>query len=86
MELTFEKWEDGRWFVILPEWDGLQEDVTLGCVIHLATVVLESVADYQIIHFQQKIVDRNLVEGLLLKLYSRGFVLDDHARHSLFII
>ena len=29
---------------------------------------------------------RNLVEGLLLKLYSRGFVLDNHARHSLFII
>ena len=29
MELTFEKWEDGRWFVILPEWDGLQEDLEM---------------------------------------------------------
>ena len=24
MELTFEKWEDGRWFVVLPEYDGDQ--------------------------------------------------------------
>ena len=47
-------------------------------VIHLATVVLKAVADDEIIHFQQKIVGRNLVEGLLLKLYSRGFILDDH--------
>lgn len=22
MELTFEKWEDGRWFVVLPDYDG----------------------------------------------------------------
>ena len=21
MELTFEKWEDGRWFVVLPDYD-----------------------------------------------------------------
>ena len=27
MELTFEKWEDGRWFVILPEYDGDQEKI-----------------------------------------------------------
>ena len=47
-------------------------------IIHLATVVLKAVADDEIIHFQQKIVGRNLVEGLLLKLYSRGLVLDDH--------
>ena len=26
MELTFEKWEDGRWFVDLPDYDGDQED------------------------------------------------------------
>lgn len=26
MELTFEKWEDDRWFVILPEYDGDQEN------------------------------------------------------------
>ena len=26
MELTFEKWEDGRWFVVLPDYDGDQED------------------------------------------------------------
>ena len=29
MELTFEKWEDGRWFVILPEYDGDQEDLEM---------------------------------------------------------
>ena len=29
MELTFEKWEDGRWFVILPEYDGEQEDLEM---------------------------------------------------------
>ena len=27
MELTFEKWEDGRWFVVLPDYDGDQEDL-----------------------------------------------------------
>ena len=27
MELTFEKWEDGRWFVSLPEYDGDQEKI-----------------------------------------------------------
>ena len=29
MELTFENWEDGRWFVILPEYDGDQEDLEM---------------------------------------------------------
>ena len=29
MELTFEKWKDGRWFVILPEYDGDQEDLEM---------------------------------------------------------
>ena len=29
MELTFEKWEDGRWFVILPEYDGDQENLEM---------------------------------------------------------
>lgn len=29
MELTFEKWEDGRWFVVMPEYDGNQEDLEM---------------------------------------------------------
>lgn len=29
MNLTFEKWEDGRWFVALPEYDGDQEDLEM---------------------------------------------------------
>ena len=29
MELTFEKWEDGRWFVVLPNYDGDQEDLEM---------------------------------------------------------
>ena len=29
MEITFEKWEDGRWFVVLPEYDGDQEDLEM---------------------------------------------------------
>ena len=29
MELTFEKWEDGRWFVVLPKYDGDQEDLEM---------------------------------------------------------
>ena len=29
MELTFEKWEDGRWFVVLPDYDGNQEDLEM---------------------------------------------------------
>ena len=28
-ELTFEKWEDGRWFVVLPDYDGPQEDLEM---------------------------------------------------------
>ena len=29
MELTFEKWDDGRWFVVLPDYDGPQEDLEM---------------------------------------------------------
>ncbi len=29
MELTFEKWENGKWFVVLPEYDGDQEDLEM---------------------------------------------------------
>ena len=29
MELTFEKWEDGRWFVVLPDYDGDKEDLEM---------------------------------------------------------
>ena len=29
MIFDFERWEDGRWFVILPEWDGDQEDLEM---------------------------------------------------------
>ena len=47
-------------------------------VIHPATEVLKAVADDEIIHFQQKIVGRNLVERLLLNWYSRGLVFDNH--------
>ena len=29
MELNFEKWEDGKWFVVLPDYDGDQEDLEM---------------------------------------------------------
>ena len=29
MELTVEKWEDGRWYVVLPDYDGPQEDLEM---------------------------------------------------------
>ena len=29
MELTFEKWEDGRWFVVLPDYVGDQVDLEM---------------------------------------------------------
>lgn len=29
MEISFERFEDGRWYVVLPEWDGLQEDLEM---------------------------------------------------------
>ena len=29
MELSFEKWENGRWFVVLPDYDGDQEDLEM---------------------------------------------------------
>ena len=41
---------------------------------------------YQVIHFQQEIVGRYLVESLLLKLYSRGLVFDDHPGLCVLII
>ena len=59
-------------------WQLLEEHVGLLRIVHLATDMLEPIADHEIIHFQQKIVGRDLVENLLLKWYSRGLVLDDH--------
>lgn len=29
MVFDFECWEDGRWFVVLPEWDGDQDDLEM---------------------------------------------------------
>ena len=29
MELSFEKWENGKWFVVLPEYDCDQEDLEM---------------------------------------------------------
>lgn len=29
MEMTFERWEDGRWFVVLPEYEGDQMDLEM---------------------------------------------------------
>ena len=29
MTLTFEKWEDGRWFVVLSDYDGEQDDLEM---------------------------------------------------------
>lgn len=29
IELTFEKWENGKWFVVLPEYDGEQKDLEM---------------------------------------------------------
>ena len=46
--------------------------------VHPVTEVFKAVADDEIIHFQQKIVGRNLVERLLLNWYSRGLVFDNH--------
>jgi hypothetical protein len=28
-QLTFEKWEDGRWFVVFPDYEGDQEDLEM---------------------------------------------------------
>lgn len=29
MEITFEKWENGKWFVVLPDYDGDQDDLEM---------------------------------------------------------
>lgn len=29
MELSFEKWENGKWYVVLPDYDGDQEDLEM---------------------------------------------------------
>ena len=44
-----------------------------------ATVVVEPIADDQILGPQQQVVGKNLVKGLLGYLDVRGFVLDNHA-------
>lgn len=28
-KITFEKWEDGRWFIVFPEYEGDQEDLEM---------------------------------------------------------
>ena len=49
-------------------------------VIHLAAIVLQTVADDKIISMQQKIIDHNLVECLLLYLYRRSLIFNNHPR------
>ena len=29
MELSFEKWENGKWYVVFPDYDGDQEDLEM---------------------------------------------------------
>ena len=29
MELSFEKWENGKWFVVMPDYEGAQEDLEM---------------------------------------------------------
>lgn len=29
MNLMFEKWENGKWYIVLPEYDGDQEDLEM---------------------------------------------------------
>ena len=47
-------------------------------VVHAAAEMVAAVGHHEIIDFQQKIVGRYLVERLLLNLYGRGLVFEDH--------
>ena len=46
MELAFEKWDDGRWFVVLPDYDGDQENLE---IIDGADTYVDRVKDPELI-------------------------------------
>ncbi len=78
-ELTFEKWEDGRWFVVLPDYDGPQEYLEMvWCGIPTISwfpakvpdnrmELLESIGDYLCGHTSYYICSFNNADGELKK-------------------
>ena len=57
-----------------------QKDISVIGVVHAAAIVVEAVAHDEIVDMEQHVVDRNLVENLLLDGDGRGFILDYHTR------
>lgn len=55
-------------------------------VVHAATIVLQPVAHDEIIHVQQHVVDRNLVEHSLGELNRWSFILNDHPRMQVGVV
>ena len=64
----------------------LKERIGLVVVIDVATVVLESVADDEVINLHHDVVAANLVENLLRDIDVGSFVFDNHARLKLLIV
>ena len=54
-----------------------QECVVVCGVVHLATVVFEPVADYQVVYFQYEVVSGYLCKYVRGDCDCRGFVFDD---------
>ena len=61
-------------------WNLLKEDVSFLFVIHLAAVVLQSIAYDEIIDFESEIVSSDLVKHTLRNGYLWGFVFNNHTR------
>lgn len=59
-------------------WYIFEKDIALIVVVHLAAVVVETVAYDQIIYFQNHIISGNLVEYFLRNLYIGSLVFYNH--------
>ena len=57
-----------------------QKNILSPRIVHLAAVVLQAVAHYQVVYMQQDVVGCNLVEHFLLQVDGWRLVLNNHAR------
>ena len=67
-------------------WNVLKERIGVVGVVHLAAVVLQTVADYQIFHTHYDVVAAYLVEHLLGDVDVRCLVFYDHARMKMLVV
>ena len=59
-------------------WNILEERIALMFIIHTAAIMLHSVADNQVIHFQYHIISGNLIENSLRYFNVWCFIFYNH--------